>query len=138
MVNEKETLSLTFDGSEVTRTKFLWRIRAAVRKFTGETMLLDALMIEIGKNIFDHAHGKGSLVIEKEGGSFKFEIKNAEPTPCFPEDGQRLSRLAGNGTNFGAGVSLGLIEDIARHLKIDLKVGENYCYTGVYTPSNLD
>ncbi|MFA6602035.1 MAG: ATP-binding protein [Candidatus Paceibacterota bacterium] len=136
MNNETKTLEMRFDGTVTDRREFLERIRASVTGLTGEIMTLDALINEIAKNIFDHAHGMGSLVIELKNGAFEFEIKdNGEETHDF-ESCSNHSRLAGNGVNFGTG--LRIIRDLAQSLGVDLQIdtSKGFSYSGTYVPQN--
>lgn len=134
MSSQFKTLEMRFDGTTADRKKFLKRIRAAVMKLTGEIMTLDALINEIAKNIFDHAHGLGYLVIKRREGSFEFEIKDEGQEGHDFEHCSTHSRLAGNGVNFGIG--LRTIRDLAQSLGIDLQINSSkgFSYSGVYIP----
>ena len=121
MVKEKRSniLRLEFSGGELNRQQFLDRIKIAVNIFTGEEMTLDSLVDEIVKKIFDHADGRGSLLITKSktknGKEFGFVIKDeGEGAECV--------------------VGLGVIKDLAERLNIDLKVdtSKGYTYSGTY------
>lgn len=92
----------------------------------------NALIIEIAKNIFDHADATGSLLIERKGDSFEFLIKDGGKVSYNWDECVGHSRLAGNGVNFGAGLEL--ILDMAETLKIDLHVDttKGFSYSGVY------
>jgi hypothetical protein len=90
------TLKMYFDGTMTDRREFLRLIREAVAEFTGERMTLDALIVEIAKNIFDHAHGLGSLVIKRKGDSFEFEIKDEGQENHDFEKCSTNSTLVGN------------------------------------------
>ena len=134
MEQERRTLIMEFNGDERDRTAFLRAIRAQVTKFTTETMTLDALIHEIAKNIFDHAHGRGSLKIERVNGTFQFEIRDGGQESYDFETCATRSQLAGNGINFGVGLQM--IRSIARDLSIDLKVdaSRGFHYWGTYKP----
>ena len=127
-------LVLKFDGKEPDRRSFLSQIRKSVMSFTGETMTLDALVNEIAKNIFDHAQGKGSLLIRLKNGQFEFVIKDDGQDSYEFEKYRGKSKLAGNGTNFGIG--LDMILDLAKGLNIELKIDttKGFTYSGVYKP----
>jgi anti-sigma regulatory factor (Ser/Thr protein kinase) len=127
-------LEMTFDGSDADRQHFLDCIREAVMLYTGELMKLDALLNEIAKNIFDHAGGRGYLQIDSvEEDSFYFLIRD-EGTESFDFEtcSTQGSRLAGNGINYGTGLSC--IKDIAEGLNIDLIIDttKGFSYSGVY------
>lgn len=126
---------MIFDGAETDRRDFINKIRAQVTGFTKEQMKLDALIVEIGKNIFDHAGGLGLLTIEEKNGSFVFEIHDEGKQEYDFEFCWNNSRLAGNGINFGTG--LRIIFSLAKTLAIDLNVDtrKGFSYSGIYTPS---
>ncbi len=134
MNNTSNTLEIRFDGAISDRQEFIKRIRCAVVPFTGESMSLDALLIEIAKNIFDHAHGLGSLVIVSKAGSFEFVIQDEGDAAFDYEHCSKNSTRAGNGVNYGIG--LGIIKDIAETLGIELMIdtSKGFSYSGVYTP----
>lgn len=129
-----KSLEMRFDGTVTDRREFLRQIRLAVMALTGERMTLDALVIEIAKNIFDHAHGLGSLVINLVDGSFEFHIKDDGQENHDFEHCSAHSKLAGNGVNFGTG--LRIILEIAESLGIDLQIdsSKGFSYSGIYVP----
>ena len=129
------SLMMVFDGSVVDRTEFFAHIRNAVMEFTGECMSLDALVCEIAKNIFDHAHGLGSLAIEFRNDSFEFKISDNGKTSYDFDTCSIQSRLVGTGVNFGAG--LRTICDLANDLDIELHIdtSKGFSYSGIYIPS---
>lgn len=132
-----KVVKMQFCGREPERRTFLKQIRVAVMDLTGEIMTLDALIDEIAKNIFDHAGGLGSLVIEPKNGSFEFTIKDQGQKEYDFEFCSRGSRLAGNGVNYGAGLSI--IKDLAQCLSIDLQIdtSKGFSYSGIYTPRKV-
>lgn len=127
-----QTLKMRFDGTMTNRAEFLKRIRIAVMGLTGESMTLDALIIEIAKNIFDHAHGLGSLVITSNNGTFEFEIKDDGGGVHNYESCSNRSTLMGNGVNFGIGLEI--IPQLAQSLGINLCVNASngLSYSGIY------
>ena len=136
MSNIVNTLEMRFDGTTTDRKEFLRRIRTAVIELTGERMTLDALINEIAKNIFDHAHGLGSLIIKNQNGAFEFEIKDDGESAYDFETCSTCSRLVGNGVNFGIGLKT--ICELARDLDIDLCINtsKGFSYSGVYVPQS--
>lgn len=132
MDNRCEVLRMNFDGELRDRDTFLSQIRSAVMKVTGERMTLDALINEIAKNIFDHADGKGSLVIYREGDSFEFVIRDCGKESYNFNKCIKHSTLVGNETNFGIG--LRMIQDYAEGLGIKLSIdtSEGFSYSGIY------
>jgi hypothetical protein len=132
MNNRCEVLRMNFDGGLRDRQVFLNQIRSAVMKVTGEKMTLDALINEIAKNIFDHADGKGSLVICREDDLFDFVIKDCGKKSYNFEKSKNHSTLVGNGINCGIG--LGMIQDYAEDLgiKLNIDTSEGFSYSGVY------
>jgi len=130
-----EVLRINFDGVIRDRGVFLSCIRSAVTKVTGERMTLDALINEIAKNIFDHAEGKGFLVISKEGDLFKFVIGDCGKKSYNFNKCINHSTLVGNGVNHGIG--LGMIQDYAEDLgiKLDVDTSKGFCYSGFYKKS---
>lgn len=134
MSGQPRILKMRFDGTVTDRREFLNRIREGVTRLTGEAMTLDALINEIAKNIFDHAHGMGSMVIEPENGMFRFEIKDDGEDGYDFEYCTTHSMLVGNGVNFGVG--LRTIRDLARSLNIDLCIDSSrgFSYSGTYVP----
>ena len=125
---------MTFRGDEPNRTLFLKKIRDAVIGLTGETMTLDALINEIAKNIWDHAHGIGSLsIVSKEDVSFEFEIKDGGTEAFFFQACINNSRLAGR-SKVNKGTGLEMILDYAEVLEIRLKIDTHagFAYSGVY------
>ncbi len=136
MEYSSEKLELFFDGEDLNRQNFLSHVGAAVRIFIGETMTLDALVNEIVKNIFDHAGGKGFLLITKDQGgrNFEFIIRDeGQGSYDFEKCLTGPSRLAGNKINCGLG--LGIIRDLAESLNIDLSIdtSKGFSYSGKYT-----
>lgn len=134
MENGSRKLIMIFDGQEKDRRSFLNKIRAEVINFTRESMTLDVLVIEIAKNIFDHADGLGMLAIEETHGSFVFKIHDNGEQEFDFNFCWNNSRLSGNGTNFGAG--LRVIVSVAKDLGIDLGIDtrKGFSYSGTYTP----
>ncbi len=134
MCDQFKTLEMRFDGTVTDRKEFLKQIRAAVTELTGERMTLDVLINEIVKNIFDHAHGLGHLVIRSKEGSFEFEIKDDGQGSHNYENCSVDFRLIDNGINFGIGLKT--IRDLAQSLNIDLKIdtSKGFSYSGIYFP----
>jgi hypothetical protein len=126
---------LHFDGLEKDRGRFLLKVRRGVYEFTDGDTGFCILMMEIAKNIFDHAGGKGSLTLMRVGKMFEFEIKDEGTQSHDYEKCRGQSSLRGNGINFGVG--LDAIPDMAKTLGIDLKIdcSRGFCYSGTYTPS---
>lgn len=121
MSTRSKHLVLDFDGSEQNRDVFLKQIRTKIMCFTAERMRLDALIHEIAKNVFDHAGGKGKLVITQENDFFHFTIYD-----YGPEARPRTE------VNFGIGKSI--IEDLAKAFDIELHVETTagIRYSGTY------
>jgi len=134
MGDQLKTLEMRFDGTVTDRREFLKQIRSAVMGLTGEMMTLDALINEIAKNIFDHAHGLGSLVIKPVDGSFEFQIKDDGQKDHDFEHCSAHPRLAGSGVNFGVG--LRTIRELAQSLGVDLQIdpSKGFSYSGIYIP----
>ncbi len=132
-----KSITIKFCGTIVKRNIFLKEIRAAVIKIRGEKMKLDALIHEIAKNIYDHAQGKGSLIITQKDNSFGFEIKDNGRESYNFDLCKNNSARAGNGVNYGVG--LNMIIELAIALKIELKIDSSrgFHYSGVYTPLNV-
>lgn len=139
MENTDTVLKLQFDGTITDRSQFLHEIRDLVTKFTKEIMTLDAVINEIVKNIFDHADGRGSLVIRRlKGGFLEFHIQDEGKETHDFEYCRTHSRLAGK-TGHNYGIGLDMITDLAGGLGIHLKVDtcRGFSYSGVYTPRNI-
>jgi len=133
MDNSPDILVLKFCGDEQNRHKFLHSVRLPVMEFVSERMTLDALINEIVKSIYDHAHGIGELRLERKlDGSIEFMIKDSGYKTFEFEQCIGRSTLVGNGRNFGIG--LAMIQSLARTLKIDLKIdtSQGFNYSGVY------
>ena len=130
-------MTLEFNKVATKRSVFLKKIRTAVIRFTDEKMKLDALIHEIAKNIYDHAQGKGTLIITQKDGSFEFEIKDNGQESYNFDLCKNNSASAGNGINYGIG--LNMILNLAAALKIELKIdtSKGFYYSGVYTPLNM-
>lgn len=134
-------LHIDFTGNGVDRRDFLVKARDQVMEFTGQKMLLDRLLNEIAKNIYDHADGRGSLtIIEWEPEIFEFEVHDFGEERYDLDHCKNHSRLAGNGKNHGAGI--GIILQLAKVLKIDLRIStvRGFRYHGVYkkiSPSEI-
>jgi len=92
-------------------------------------------LLEIVRNIYDHADGLGYLFLRQDGGDVFFEVKDSG-TECFDlsEVKKRGSTKYGNGTNFGMGLCGGMIEDVAETLGINLTIdtSRGFRYTGNY------
>ncbi len=131
------TLRIIFAGNHVPRRVFISIIRNEVAELIGQTMRLDMLLIEIAKNIFDHANGKGILMLRKQpDGTFAFEIRDhGTESYDFNLCRARPARHA-NGLNYGLG--LGLITDLADSLGIKLSVDTSagFAYSGIYDPKH--
>lgn len=128
-----QVLEMTFYGTPKSRILFLRRIRDRVTKLTGEVMTLDALIIEVAKNIFDHARGCGALRIQAHGTSFVFEIHdNGTEAYDFEFCRANPSDLQ---NDINCGIGLGMILDLAQSLSIDLKIdtSKGFAYSGTYT-----
>ena len=127
-------LEMRFDGTVLDRSQFLSSIRERVIELTGECMKLDALIHEIVKNIFDHAYGKGSLVIEECDAGFTFVVRDDGQETYDFDACKGFSRLVGNGINFGKGLEM--IPQIAAELGIDLIIDttHGFSYSGFYRP----
>lgn len=134
MDGHTNVLTMRFDGTVQDRQKFLKRIRLVIIDLVGSVSALDILINEIAKNIFDHAHGLGSLVIEILDDSYEFEIMDDGVMPYDFEHCKKNSTAVGNGTNCGFG--LGIITTIPRDGEIDLRIdtSRGFRYSGTFTP----
>lgn len=134
MDGQTNVLTMRFDGTVQNRREFLRRIRVIIIDLVGSTSVFDALINEIAKNIYDHAHGLGSLVIEILDGSFNFEVMDDGKISHNYEYCRNNSTLKGNLTNCGIG--LGIIKDLAESEEIDLRIdtSRGFLYSGTFTP----
>jgi len=132
-----KTKRLVFKGNEISRNAFLDNFIAENVNFFGvdinHSFLL--LLVEIAKNIYDHANGKGELVFLMDGDEVDFVIRDYG-TKKYWLFWVKLfgSTKSGNGINFGKGLSGGMIERCAKDLGIDLKIDttSGFCYSGKY------
>lgn len=139
MENTDTVLNLLFDGKVTDRHEFLQQVRDPVIRLTGERMTLDAVINEIAKNIFDHANGRGSLVIRRlKGGFFEFHIQDGGVEAHDFEYCRTHSRLAGK-TRHNYGIGLEMIEELSGGLGIHLKIdtSHGFSYSGIYTPRHI-
>jgi len=121
------------------RDAFLNNVRAHVimmteEMITEESDTFDTLIVEMAKNIFDHAHSQGHLIIRRNGSVLEFEIKDDGTEAHDFESCAIYSVSAGNGINYGAGLET--IRDIAFVLRINLEIdtSRGFCYRGSYIP----
>ncbi len=134
MSTDEKSIAMEFCGIAVKRNIFLKETHIAISKLMGHEIMFIHLIHEIAKNIYDHAKGKGSLIITQKDNSFEFEIKDNGQESYDFNLCKNNSRLIGNEINFGIG--LFLITEIAKSLKIDLKIdtSKGFRYSGIYTP----
>ncbi len=134
MDGHTNVLTMRFDGTMQDRQEFLKRIQRVVINLVGSVSALDILIKEIAKNIFDHAHGLGSLVIEILDDSYEFEIRDDGEKQYDFEYCKKNSTAVGNGINCGFG--LGVITTIPRDGEIDLRIdtSRGFRYSGTFTP----
>ena len=133
-------LQLEFPGTTVPRKEFLKAIRKElIETLTMRAQILITLITEISKNIYDHAEGYGTLEIKEiELGVFSFDIQDKGNEAHDLGYCRNHSRLAGNGTNFNAGIRI--IQDIAEmpnfeHFKTDTTKG--FHYSGLFRQNPL-
>jgi hypothetical protein len=134
MCESGHELTMSFDGSITDRKTFLKQIRYAVIEMTQERMTLDAIIVEMAKNIFDHAGGVGFIKIIRQNNRFFFEVRDGgEESHDFAYCSFH-SRLVGNGVNHGTGLQM--ICDLARDLGVELTIDTSggFSYIGVYSP----
>lgn len=102
---------------------------------------LARLLLEIIRNIYDHAEGRGQVCLKDDGHTIHFEIKDYGQKAYDLEEIIRIgvSSKAGNGKNFGVGLIKGAIRGFATDLRIELKIdtscGFKYQGTYAYRPS---
>jgi anti-sigma regulatory factor (Ser/Thr protein kinase) len=132
------SLDLTFDVHEMERDNFksdITQILRALLVRINSANGLAMLMIEIIKNIYDHADGKGYIRLVRRENYLDFEIRD------FSGKSYNLDKLsvagaskkAGNGINFGVG--LRMIPQMAEDLNIQLQITtcDGFQYKGTYT-----
>lgn len=136
MKSIEKALILIFDGTSMKRQEFLNYIRNSVIVFT-RNVLLDVLINEISKNIYDHAGKKGELTIIQKGGKYFFIIRDYGGDEYTFSDCMGHSTKRGNGVNCNLG--LGMILEYADAFKIILCIdtSKGFCYSGFYDPSRI-
>ena len=141
-VNDDE-LRYTFSGNHVPRNLFISVFLHEAVDFIGfnDGRPLAQFLLEIVKNIYDHGGGKGYAVLHKKGRIIEFELIDLG-TQRFDwsevrRRGSTKANQPGNRENYGLG--LGMIEDIAKDLKIDLAIDTScgFGYKGTYDPSTF-
>ena len=135
-MNEKE-FRYEFTGTEKPRGRFLKDFSIAALPFldfrgnNGFLMFLN----EVVKNIYDHAEGKGFVLLEKEGLVIRFMIKDyGTESYDLAEIKKAGSKKPFNGVNYGAGICMNGIEDLAKGVGIVLQIDTScgFTYTGTY------
>ncbi len=119
-------LEMVFEGNDTSRDKFCQQVLMIIRFFLGQNLNgFYMLFLEMFRNIYDHANGKGKIVLIKNNNSIKFIIFD------FGK-GNKLTKIRNNKVNFGVGILM--IKDIVESLKIELKVNTSKCfrYEGIY------
>jgi hypothetical protein len=138
-MNQKRIITL--DGRIKDRHRFLDQITEPIDalvhgRIHANTMLM--FFREILKNIYDHAGGTGEMTLEETKRGIDFKIKDFG-REAYQLDAHKTmpSSKAGNGVNFGVGLSL--INGMAKDLKIiDFRVdcSRGFTYSGVYPYKN--
>ncbi len=129
-------LHIEFKGNGTPRNQFVREILVELLAYFGDSNnALIQLVLEIIKNNWDHAEGKGSLAVtERSPGTFEFRVTDGGTAPVDLEIACRGSTKAGNGTNYGIG--MGMIKDLGAmtcftDFKIDTTAG--FTYSGIFT-----
>jgi len=128
-------LRMIFSGHQdcEDRVEFLSHSVGALRKFLGRYPL--PFFTEIVKNIWDHADGRGRILIVKytisSGDFFLFSARDEGKESYSFMDHIHNSRLRGNGVNFGRG--LDLIDDFGKDLCVRLYISteKGFHYSGI-------
>lgn len=128
------SLRIEFEDIKLPKHDFIWEIlRQLLVVFDNRNNELVQLTLEIVKNNFDHAQGKGYLVLEETAPrTFRFEIGDYG-TEKFDLDHVRTHSTGKPGKNFNAGT--GMIDDMSSaecfsDFKIDTEKG--FTYSGVF------
>ncbi|MEI7480487.1 MAG: hypothetical protein WCJ59_02560 [bacterium] len=142
MTNQREPLMMIFTGTDVKRSVFLREIHYRVMEYVDHYgMGINSLLVEIAKNIYDHANGRGSLTITpQDDETYLFEIWD-EGTGGYDFEEiirSEKSRLKGNGVNCGAGLTQ--IQDYADTFTTSFKIDttKGFRYSGTYDPKKLE
>ncbi len=126
-----------FRGADVSREVFIEKFVDALLGFVGFDNGFAMFMIEIVKNIYDHAEGRGMVTLTKKGHILKFEVKDFGTKSYDLEEirkkGSTKARI-GNKVNFGAGICGYAIDDLAQGIGVTFTVDttHGFCYTGTY------
>lgn len=133
------TLTYIFDKREISdRTAFRREFLKAVIAKTGHLPGWNGfaqMLLEIAKNIFDHAGGDGICQITVVDTVVAFYIADfGKGSYDLKDVARKGSSKAGNGINYGVGICQGGIREMARSLNIDLilRTDRGFRYAGVW------
>jgi anti-sigma regulatory factor (Ser/Thr protein kinase) len=137
MQSIEKVLILILDGTSMKRQQFLNYIRNSIIIFTRNAMLIDVLINEISKNIYDHADRKGEIIITQIGGKYFFIVRDYGCNEYTFSNCIGHSTKKGNGVNCNMG--LGMILEYAESFKIILCIdtSKGFCYSGFYDPNRI-
>ena len=132
---------IVFEGNDISREEFEGNFLNFFDDFLGsletnpQHIQFYTLLWEMIKNIYDHAEGKGKVILSMQNLQVDFLVKDFG-TANFDLNKIKVhgSTKLGNGINSGLGLCMGLIEDSAKGIDIDLKINTSrgFCYTGIY------
>lgn len=135
----KIILEFTFTGRDIPRSKLLKQFLSSVFPIVGEEhKAFLAMILEMVKNIYDHADGWGYAKFHKlPDGEIHFEVNNlkGDNSAKSGRDKTQTEHIK-NTKNFGVGIAA--IKAIAKSLHILLisHKADKFEYQGIYRPSS--
>ncbi len=132
---------IIFRGNNISREDFEENFEKFFEKSLGDLgkypqdIQFYMFLWEVVKNIYDHANGRGEMILLVEGHDLSFVVRDfGKKSFDLEKIKKRGSTKAGNGINFGFGVVGGGINALAKGIGIDLKLdtSRGFRYSGEY------
>jgi hypothetical protein len=130
-------LRFDFSGTDIPRDNYLEDIKNRLFPFVNNKIhywnVFSMMIIEMLKNIYDHAGGNGYALFIKSNETISFQIKSFSSEEfdylLWSEPGK-----SSKDTKYNRGIGLSIIEGTAEQLEIDLKIeqSEGLLYKGVW------
>ena len=129
-------IKLFLDEKDVERSVFLTKMcHLLVESITLKHSELITIIVEILKNVHDHASGQAEVFIKRTNSYIEFKIK--DEVKNFDVDIKKFSQQgfstkSGNKVNYGAGLGLILHPEIKKRFNLKLDTSHGFKYSGKY------